>query len=171
MFKRFLTLIPISLAALALAQNASVVGAKGEGAATSEDGRHGRFNFQMVKHTRPNGEFRIEGRLRFESLSPAENGHPARHVVIEMGNARVLDKANNVVEFAGPGVIVVKSRGETVRHEGRVEVRVEDRRRQTDRRGRPDLFRIGFNFANSDRHYRFGGEVQRGDIEVFQRPA
>lgn len=170
MQKRFFLAIPLMIATLALAQNASVVGAKGEGAAKAEHGRIGKFNFQMVKATRPNGESKIEGRLRFESISPAHGGNPARHVVIEMGNARELGKTENVVEFAGPGVMVLKTRGETIRKEGRVAVRVQDRRRPEQERGRPDLFRIRFNIANSDGFYQLDGEVQRGDLQVFQRP-
>lgn len=170
MHKRFFLAIPLMVAALALAQNAGVVGAKGEGIARSEDGRTGKFAFQMAKATRPNGESKIEGRLRFESNVPNVGDRPGRHVVIEMGNARVLGKHENVVEFGGPGMIIVRTHDGVVRKEGRVSVRVQDRKRPDANRDRQDLFRIRFDVANSDGFYQFDGAVARGDIQVFMRP-
>lgn len=170
MLKRFLTATPLAFVALALAQNATVIGAKGEGLARSEDGRNGKFKFNMAKAARPNGAFRIEGQLRFESNVAPNTGNPGRHVVIEMGDAKQLSKENKVVEFGGPGVIVVRTRDGVVRHEGRVSVRVEDRRSVDQKLGMPDYFRIGFAVQNSDAFFRFDGKVVRGDILVFKRP-
>ena len=158
--------IPLALASLAMAQNLGVVGAKGEGATRSEDGRAAKFNFDVKKVFRPNGSFEVGGRLRFETV---KNDRDARHVLIEM-QAREFGRNENIAEFAGPGVIVVRSGREVVRKEGRVSVRVVDNKRPNVNEGRPDQFGIRFNVANSDAFYNFVGPVLRGDLVVYARP-
>lgn len=159
--------IPLIVASAALAQNAGVHGAKGEGAARTQDGRVGRFLFDVQKRIRPNGEATVDGRIRFESEA-ANTSLDARHILIE-GKAVEYGSRENVAEFGGPGLLVVRSRTGVTRHEGRFACRVVDNRNQNSDRNRPDAFRIHFNVANSDRVFEFEGAVLRGDIVVYHR--
>jgi hypothetical protein len=168
---RLLVVGPLVLATIALAQVAGVQGAKGEGAALSEDGRHARFAFDVKKVHLSNTTTEVGGRLRFESESPATNTHAARHVVIEMGRAHAFAKHENNAEFGGPATIVVRTRLETVRRHGRLAVSVQDNRRPTDPNLRPpDVIRLQFFTENSTGpFYSFAGKVGRGDIQVYAR--
>jgi hypothetical protein len=168
---RLFVLGPLVLATVALAQVAGVQGAKGEGAALSEDGRHAQFRFDVKKVHFQNGTSEVGGPLRFESESPATSSQGARHVVIEMDRAHVFAKRENVAEFGGPATIVVQTRLETIRRRGRLNVWVQDNRRPTDpNTDRPDVVRIQFFTENSTGpFYTFAGRVGRGDIQVYER--
>ncbi len=157
--------LPLALASIALAQNAGVQGARGEGAARSEDGRVGKFRFEVKKSQRPGGEPVVGGNMRFESEPPTREG---RHVLIE-GRALRYAGRENVAEFGGPGIIVIRSGEHHVRHEGHWMSRVVDNRRPEAVRLRPDQFRIRFEVANSDVFYEFEGAVLRGDLAVHNR--
>lgn len=169
MRKKLWLLLPLVVASIALAQNTNVQGARGEGAARSEDGRIGQFRFEVAKSVRPNGEPIIQGAMRFQSEVPGNAEHLGRLILIE-GRAARFAKAERVAEFGGPGVLVVKTRSETVRLEGRWSSRVVDNRGPLEARGTPDGFAIHFDVANSDRTYDFRGPVLRGDIVVYPRP-
>lgn len=159
--------LPMIIASAALAQNAGIHGAKGEGAARSADGRIGRFLFDVEKRVRPNGEATVEGRIRFESEA-ANTTFDARHILIE-GKALEYASRENVAEFGGRGMLVVRSRAGVTRHEGRFGCRVADNRDPRADNARPDGFRIRFNVANSDRVFEFDGAVLRGDLVVYHR--
>src|SRR6185503_10539850 len=168
---RVFVLGPLVLATVALAQVVGVQGAKGEGAALSEDGRHARFAFDVKKVHLSNTTTEVGGHLRFESESPATNTHAGRHVLIEMDRAHVFAKRENVAEFGGPATIVVRTRTETVERHGRLNVWVQDNRRPTDLNQRPpDVIRLQFFTVNSTGpFYTFAGKVGRGDIQVYER--
>ena len=168
---RLFVLGPLVLATIALAQVAGVQGAKGEGAALSEDGRHARFAFDVKKVHLSNTTTEVGGHLRFESESPATSSHGARHVLIEMDRAHVFAKRENVAEFGGPATIVVRTRLETIRRQGRLNVWVQDNRRPTDpNNDHPDVIRLQFFTENSTGpFYTFAGKVGRGDIQVYER--
>ena len=168
---RLLVLGPLVLATIALAQVAGVQGAKGEGAALSEDGRHARFGFDVKKVHLSNGTTEVGGHLRFESESPATNTHAARHVVIEMARAHVFAKDGHAAEFGGAATIVIRTRLETVRRHGRLKVSVQDNRRPIDPNLRPpDVIRLQFfTETSTGPFYAFGGKVARGDIQVYER--
>lgn len=162
--------LPVLLAGYAVAQGPGLHVAKGEGAAKNEAGRIGQFKFDVRKLVRPNGTSETGGQLVFRVELPATDSDPARVVTIKMARAREYGSVENVAEFAGPGTIEIKTRQSTARFEGRVSSRVQDNRRPTDPNWEhPDLFRIHFNFADSDRFFHFEGKVGRGDIAVAHR--
>jgi len=167
---RLFVLGPLVLATVALAQVAGVQGARGDGTARSEDGRIGRFTFDVKKVFLANGTTEVGGPLRFESEAPS-TGSDGRHVLIEMERAHVFAKNENVAEFGGPARIVIRTRLETIRREGRIAVRVADNRRPIDPNlRRPDVLRIHFLVENSSGpFYAFDGHVGRGDIQVYER--
>jgi hypothetical protein len=162
--------LPIFIASTALAQGPGLHTAKGEGAAKNEEGRVGQFRFDVKKRVRQNGTSEVGGQLTFRIELPATANDPARLVTINMPQARVYGSVEKVAEFAGPGLIEIKTRQNTARFQGKVSSRVEDNRRPTDPNWEhPDLFRIHFEFADSDRFYHFEGKVGRGDIVVAHR--
>ncbi len=168
MFVRKLMIVSsVVLASVALAQNAGVAGAKGRGVAANGDGLKGAFNFEVKKAVRPNGSSEVGGKFVWEARIPATN----TSVRIEMPKCREFAKNENVAEFGGPAVMVVKRNGESKRFEGPLNVRVVDNRPpnappNSDAR---DRIRLGFRAANSDLTYQFEGLVREGDIEVWMR--
>jgi hypothetical protein len=159
------------MASVALAQVVFVQGAKGEGAARSEDGVFGHFAFDVKKAIRSNHTFEVGGSLRFVSETPATTPHPSRRVVIEMPRAHVFGKSENVAEFGGPGVLHMRVGERTIERRGRVSVWVQDNRRPIEPNLRPpDVFRIRFFVeTNTAPFYGFAGKVHRGDIVVYSR--
>lgn len=168
---RLFVLGPLVLATIALAQVAGVQGARGDGTALSEDGRHGKFAFDVKKVHLKNGTSEVDGHLRFESESLATNTHAARHVVIEMAHAHVFAKHENVAEFGGAATIVIRTRLETIRRHGRLKVSVQDNRRPIDPNLRPpDVIHLQFfTETSTGPFYAFAGKVGRGDIQVYER--
>ena len=168
---RLFVIGPLVLATIALAQVAGVQGAKGEGAARSEDGRIGRFNFDVKKVFLSNGTSEVGGRLLFESEALNTGTHDGRHFVIEMERAHVFAKHENTAEFGGPATIVVRTRLETIRRHGRLAVGVADNRGPLDPNlRRHDVIRLHFFTENSTGpFYAFAGHVVRGDIQVYER--
>lgn len=163
-------IVLVSLGSIAFAQGPGVHVAKGEGAARTEDGRHGQFRFEAKKAVRPNGTSEVGGSLTFRSETPATPTQPARLVVIELPRVQRFGSTENVAEFGGPGVISIRTRQGVTRHQGKVGVRVEDNRRPTDpNQARPDVFGIKFEVPNTNHTYEFLGKVGRGDIAVQHR--
>lgn len=160
MKKLFVTLFAV-VACLAVAQNAGQ-GARGRGVAVNENQVRGAFMFEVLKFQREGSEPVVRGNLQFRS----ENRIERFLIQVDMLRVRQAAFANPLVcEFDGPGVIVRRAANtEPRRVEGRVVVRVQDRR--SNGSGEPDLFRIQFFNRNNEEIYRFQGRVLDGDIVV-----
>lgn len=146
----------------AVAQNTAAA-AHGRGVAGNEQNVRGTFNFEVARRPREGGGTPvIAGRLTFRSQ------HPTERVVTEVTMTQILQLAfanPKVSEFGGRGVLVRRSpNGEPRRFEGRLSVRVQDRR--TNGRGEPDLFRIQFWSADNRQLLNFNARVLDGDIVV-----
>ncbi|HRI43933.1 MAG TPA: hypothetical protein PLL78_12330 [Fimbriimonadaceae bacterium] len=147
---------------VAVAQNTAAA-AHGRGVARNEQNVRGTFNFEVGRRPREGGGSPIiAGRLTFRSENPTER------VVTEVTMTQIVQLAfanPKVSEFGGRGVLVRRNGiGETRRFEGRLSVRVQDRR--TNGRGEPDLFRIQFWSADNRQLLNFNARVLDGDIVV-----
>jgi hypothetical protein len=161
--KRFLVISVLSLATLALAANA-VLGSEGLGAARSQDGRIGRFDYRVVKSVKEEHTF-FEGRFRFEQVG-TETVRPA---LIQMGQPRAIDVVDNICRFAGPGTMTVPDG-----HGGRLTVRgavhcvAADVRTHEHPEGH-DRIEVRFESFEHNITYGFAGLVGHGDLVVFTR--
>lgn len=146
---------------VAVAQNTAAA-AYGRGVAANERNVRGNFNFEVARRPGNGGNPTIAGRLTFRSENPTER------VVTEVTMTQLVQLAfanPKVSEFGGRGVLVRRNgNGETRRFEGRLSVRVQDRR--TNGRGEPDLFRIQFWGADNRQLLNFSARVLDGDIVV-----
>lgn len=166
MLKKLFVLVAVALVAFAVAQsNAIVEGAKGQGVARSQDNRFGEFDFHVVKAVNA-GQVRLEGRLAFASLN---NSTTQPQVHIRLGRLEALATHNNLCEFAGAGVMVVRRPGGVHEIRGRVSCVVQDNRDPRSPSNTPDAFKIRFVSPTSTFTYEFSGLVGRGDIQVFRR--
>ncbi|MBX7135654.1 MAG: hypothetical protein K1X67_23550 [Fimbriimonadaceae bacterium] len=158
---RSLTVLFVSLVAIASAQNATQ-SAFGRGVAQNGDNIRGNFDFEVVKQRREGSEPVVRGRLAFRSEVPAQR------VVTEINLVRPREAAfvvnTKVCEFTGPAVMVRRSAEGVRRTEGRIAVRVQDRR--IEGQGEPDLYRVEFFNAANTRLYRFDGRVISGNLTV-----
>lgn len=161
--KSLLVGLVVAACAIALAVDAVLMGARGQGAARSEDHREGMFRFHVTKLTttppRFGGDFVIEIR-----------GRDARRVSITMRHLRGLQVGgpnHDVCEFGGPAVLRVATPTGVEAIEGLLNVRVQDNH-ERDGEGR-DTLRLEFHRPNANFQYAFAGPVLRGDIDVFVR--
>lgn len=147
---------------IAVAQNTAAA-AYGRGIAANEQNVRGTFNFEVARRPRDGGGTPvIAGRLTFRSENPTER------VVTEVNMTQIVQLAfanPKVSEFTGRGVLARRvGTGETRRFEGRLSVRVQDRR--ANGVGEPDLFRIRFWSADNRQLLNFSARVIDGDIVV-----
>jgi hypothetical protein len=152
-----LTLL-VAIPALALA--ALILNAHGRGAARSEDGRIGHFNFNVTK-TINGTQITRSGKFVLENTDPeTRNG-----VRIFMRELRDMTIEERVARFQGPGSIRwVTREGRVVEKSGSVRVLARDTRREGT--GLPD--RIAVTFLSESPHftYAFEGNVTDGDVVV-----
>lgn len=160
------------MATVVLAQGLALIGARGQGAAVSEDHRVAEFRFHVSKLTsqppRLSGEFNVH-----------IGGRDHRNVSIELRNVRnvaVGGDRRNVCEFQGGAVMRVRTHQGVETVEGILSVRVVDAARRDDDsvsdgedHDRPDLIQLTFRKPNTNIEYNFAGRVREGDIDVFVR--
>lgn len=158
---RSLIVLFVSVAAIATAQN-TAQSAFGRGVAQNADNIRGNFDFEISKRRGENGQPVYRGRLAFRSENARE------HVVTEINMAQLRSAAfvvnTKVSEFGGTGVLVRRTAAGVRRTEGRLAVRVQDRK--IEGVGEPDLFRIEFFNAANTRLYRFDARVVDGNLTV-----
>jgi hypothetical protein len=165
MLKKLMTVAAMGVATFVLAQGVVVESSYGTGVAANEQGGAGRFNYEVMKRSPATGNPIFNGRFRFERIST----NAAQRFVIEMGKPRVLAVAENVCEFGGPAVLLRRNaNGQNIRVEGRLEVRVVDRRRpnQPNPSNLKDVMSWRFVRPNSNEVLTFEGLVREGDLVV-----
>ncbi len=161
MVKRFGTLGLIGVAALALAQGVVLMGARGQGAAVSEDHRRAEIRVDVRKLT--SNPPRMGG-----NFSVVINGPDAPLVRIELRELRGLRVGgdhHNICEFGGQAVFTVRTPQGLQHRPGALHVRVAD----NTGAHQPDQIHLEFTPAASNDTYRFAGTVRRGDINVYIR--
>jgi hypothetical protein len=157
MLKKIGFVLVASFSLAAVAQNGIVEGAWGRGILQSREGVGAATSFEVARFSRES-EVRVAGRLHFASRT--------ERAAIELNSVRIERLAVNgaVAEFAGFARGVVRTSDGPRRVEGRIQVRVQDRRREGQ--GDPDTFSI--TFANRDNSfvYNYAGLVRDGDFRV-----
>ncbi len=168
MLKRMFIVVGAIVAAVAIAQvNGRVVGAVGRGAAGNGEGRAGHFNLEVKKFMRtgsPHAEYtgRFEWSELSQELSHRFNITMARPVAVG------VNMETRVCEFGGHARLRRPGPNGPVVIEGRIQVRVVDRRTPTSA-GEPDLISWQFVSPATNVDLRFNGAVREGDIHVFAR--
>jgi hypothetical protein len=164
MVKKLGTVGLIAVAALAVAQGVVLMGARGQGAAVSED--HRRAEFRMDVHKLTSVPPRLAG-----NFSATVNGPEMRQVHIELRELRGLQVSGtnrNICEFGGRAVLTVRTPQGLQHKPGALHVRVADNA-SSPGANTPDLIRILFTPDGSTETYRFAGAVRHGDIKVYIR--
>lgn len=161
----------ISLLAIALpvvAQDASVDGAVGFGAASNNDAGdpNAHFRFAVKRMTRGD-QSRVGGKFHFRARDVENRGA----IEIAMPNVGRLEVGENTASFAGQAVLTATTRQGTRRVHGHVVVHVADNRDSDSQEGDPDGLSVRFfTGTNTDPVFAYRGRVVRGDIVVFHRP-
>lgn len=153
------------VAAIALAA-VTVIGAKGQGGALNAIGQRAEFNIDAKKSRDGDGHVIVGGFAKFISFA-GTNTNPISHG-ITVPLVRTLAKSGNVCQFAGPASMVVREGAHVVTVHGVCTFNVTDRRSPLHP-GDPDLIRVRFVQATTNHVYEWGGAVNRGDIEVYER--
>ncbi len=168
MLKRMLIVVGAIVAAVAIAQvNGRVVGAVGRGAAGNGEGRAGHFALEVKKFMRAGSNHaEYAGRFEWSELSQ-EASH---RFIITMARpvAVGVNMETRICEFNGPARLKRPGPNGPVVIEGRLQVRVADRRLPGGT-GEPDLIRWQFLSPAHNLDLRFDGAVREGDIHVFAR--
>lgn len=157
---RMIFVLAVGAVTFGLAQN-TVQSAFGRGTAANANNVRGNFDFEVTKRRGETGEPVIRGRLTFRSENTNE------HVVAEINMTQIRSAGftnTKVCEFGGAAVLVRRRAGSVIRNEGRIAVRVQDRR--IEGVGEPDLFRIQFFSPANVELYRFDGRVVEGNLTV-----
>ncbi len=148
----------LALAGLASAQ--FVEGARGRGEVTNRENAKGTFSFNAARFLRNNEEV-VNGMVEFGTRSRE------RAVTIQGRVQRLaVNGERKVAEFAGEGVLIVRTPRGVERVQGRFQARAVDRRQNGQ--GDPDVFSILFEGPNNVR-FEFGGNVTRGEVTVKPR--
>ena len=158
--------ILVLVAAIALAATV-IVGAKGQGVAINREGKRAEFNIDAWKARNGEGVVRVGGYGRFYAIFGTPE-HPET-VGINCPEVRTLAKAGNVCQFGGHASMQIRNGANYHTVRGVVTFNVTDRRNPTTHTGEPDIIRVRFVQAVTNRVFEWAGNVSRGDIHVFER--
>lgn len=167
MLKRIFVFAAIVGSAVALAHfQGRVVGAVGRGVAVNGEGRRGGFALDVKKAMRhTGGHAELSGSFTWHEMSSTSS----HGFAIEMRRVHSVEvnSTHNVCEFSGPARLTRMTPNGPVAVEGRLQCRVEDRRRPMDED--PDLIAWHFASPTTNVSVSFAGAVREGDIKVFAR--
>jgi hypothetical protein len=167
MLKRMMIVVGVIVAAVAIAQvNGRVVGAVGRGAAGNGENRAGHFGLDVKKFMRA-GSHHAEYAGRFEWSEITTEASHRFGISMSRPAAVGVDMENHVCEFGGPARLRRMGASGPIVIEGRIQVRVVDRRHQG--KGEPDLISWHFISPAHNIELGFNGGVREGDIHVFAR--
>lgn len=155
----------VLVAAIALAAT-TIVGAIGQGAAVNREGKRAEFNIDAWK-ARNGDVVRVGGFARFIAFF-GTNERPETFG-INCPEVRTLGKSGNICQFGGRASMQIRVGAvyNTVR--GAVTFNVTDRRNPETNTGEPDIIRVRFVQAETNRVFEWAGTVHRGDIRVYER--
>lgn len=153
------------IAAIALAAT-TIIGAKGQGAAVNREGKRAEFNIDAWK-ARNGDVVRVGGHGRFIAFFGTPE-HPETFG-INCPEVRTLAKSGNVCQFGGHASMQIRNGANYNTVRGVVTFNVTDRRNPTTNTGEPDIIRVRFVQAVTNRVFEWAGTVQRGDIHVYER--
>ncbi len=165
----WLTALMALTSALALAQNSTMKGAKGWGAAGPADSDQidafFSFGVAQMSHSDPWHGDRSWQWGWFNLTTRQEN--QVITVTMYRLTALTVDTNARTASFSGQAVLVVRTRNGFERIRGTIQVSVSDRRSR-DGSGDPDTLSVSFVGEDGNERFSYSGEVKRGDIAVFE---